>query len=70
MLAAQPWPKVCPGFSHPLRLLGPGQGSVWHRDRQTDRQRASQNLRVPMESAPVPVIAGQGQLVVRRCSLC
>lgn len=50
MLAAQPWTKVCPGFSHPLRLLGPGQGSVWHRDRQTDRQRALQTLRVPMES--------------------
>lgn len=37
MLAAQPWTKVCPGFLHPLRLLGPGQGSVWHGDRQTDK---------------------------------
>lgn len=70
MLAAQPWTKVCPGFSHPLRLLGAGQGSVWRRDRQTDRQRASQTLRVPMESAPAPVIAGQGELVVKRHSLC
>lgn len=37
MLAAQPWTKVCPGFSHPLCLLGPSQGSVWHGDRQTDK---------------------------------
>lgn len=57
MLAAQPWTEVCPGFSHPPRLLGPGQGSVWHGDRQTERQtrqRVSQTLCVPMESTPVP----------------
>lgn len=58
-----PWlltPSVPPG-SRPGLSLARGQ---------TDRQRVSQTLRMPTESAPVPVIAEQGELVIKRCSLC